>query len=280
MNHLVVLSFWSEFWTAFKHRIIEEVQIGDIGFEIEHAIAPKILFSFNFLGQTVVISDVITVSWIALVVIAVLGWLMGRKRDQVPHTGRQLISESLVDILLKLCQNTGMTYEQAERVVPFVGTIGIFITLTNLSSMFKIPPPAKNPAFPIALALLTIVYVIIMSIRFVGLRGFWASLIYPKAMLLPFKILDFLIKPISLSLRLFGNIFGAYILMEFIYIIIPVFIPGIVGLWFDLADGILQGIIFTYLTATYIGEIVENAHEAEHARQARITAHSHAGGKT
>ena len=258
MNHLVVLSFWSEFWTAFKHRIIEEVQIGDIGFEIEHAIAPKILFSFNFLGQSVVISDVITVSWIALVVIAVLGWLMGRKRDQVPHTGRQLISESLVDILLKLCQNTGMTYEQAERVVPFVGTIGIFITLTNLSSMFKIPPPAKNPAFPIALALLTIVYVIIMSIRFVGLRGFWASLIYPKAMLLPFKILDFLIKPISLSLRLFGNIFGAYILMEFIYIIIPVFIPGIVGLWFDLADGILQGIIFTYLTATYIGEIVEN----------------------
>lgn len=280
MQQLVVLNFWSDFWTAFKHRIIEEIRIGDIGEEIERAIEPDILFAIPVSGRSFLISDAVLVTWIALIVIAVLGWLMGRKREQVPHSSRQLISESLVNLLLKLCQNAGMTYDQAERVVPFVGTIGIFITLTNLSSLFKIPPPAKNPAFPIALALLTIGYVIVTSIRFVGLRGFWASLIYPKAMLLPFKILDFLIKPISLSLRLFGNVFGAYILMEFIYIIIPVIIPGVVGLWFDLADGILQGIIFTYLTVTYIGEIVENAHEAEHERQSRTAVQSHAGGKS
>ena len=77
----------------------------------------------------------------------------------------------------------------------------------------------------------------------------------------------------SLALRLFGNVFGAYILMEFIYIIIPVLIPGVVGLWFDLADGILQGAIFTYLTIMYIGEIVEGAHEAEHEHQIRQSAH-------
>ena len=66
-----------------------------------------------------------------------------------------------------------------------------------------------------------------MSIRFVGWKGFWHSLVYPKAMLLPFKILDYLIKPMSLSLRLFGNIFGAFILMEFIYLIIPAILPGV-----------------------------------------------------
>ncbi|MDD4462067.1 MAG: F0F1 ATP synthase subunit A, partial [Eubacteriales bacterium] len=157
--------------------------------------------------------------------------------------------------------------EQTEQVVPFIGTVGLFIMLTNLLSLFKIPPPAKNPAFPIAMALLTIVYIIVQSIRFVGLRGFFASLVYPKAMLLPFKLLDYVIKPLSLSLRLFGNVFGAFILMEFVYLILPVFLPGIVGIWFDLADGILQAVIFTYLTATYIGEVLESAEMSKQARQ-------------
>ena len=148
----------------------------------------------------------------------------------------------------------------------------VFVSLTNLSSMFKIPPPAKNPAFPIALAIFTIFYVVVTSIRFVGLKGFWASLTYPKAMLLPFKILDYFIKPMSLSLRLFGNVFGAFILMEFIYLIVPVIVPGVIGLWFDLADGLLQGVIFTYLSVTYIGEVLEGAEEAEHARKAHVHA--------
>lgn len=263
--HFIVLSYWQDFWTAFKREFIEEIRIGDIGAEIQRAIEPKILFSFSFLNRTVLISDAVVVSWVVLIVIFFLAWFLGRKREMIPTSFCQIISESLVDILMSLCKSCGMDDQQAERVVPFVGAIGIFITLTNLSSMLKIPPPSKNPSFPIALAVLTILYVIFMSMYLVGPKGFWQSLTHPKAMLLPFKLLDFLIKPISLALRLFGNIFGAFILMEFIYIVIPVFLPGLIGLWFDLADGILQGVIFTYLSATYIGEIVEGTREAAHA---------------
>ena len=79
--------------------------------------------------------------------------------------------------------------------------------------------------------------------------------------MLPFKILDFLIKPVSLSLRLFGNVFGAFVFMEFLYIIVPVVLPGIFGIWFDIADGLLQAVVFSYLTMSYIGEIVEIGHE-------------------
>jgi F-type H+-transporting ATPase subunit a len=273
IQYRIVLSFMTRFWAAFKEQLIEEAAVGDIGAAIRHAIEPNILFKWQIGSFELIFSDVIVVSWIVMMFIFVVAWLAGRRREKIPSHVGQLLSESLVNLLLNLCQNSGMTYDQAERVVPFVGTIGLFITFTNLSSLFKIPPPAKNPAFPIALALLTIIYVIATSIRLVGLRGFWASLVFPKAMLLPFRILDFIIKPMSLALRLFGNVFGAYILMEFIYIIIPVLIPGVVGLWFDLADGILQGAIFTYLTIMYIGEIVEGAHEAEHEHQIRQSAH-------
>ena len=44
-------------------------------------------------------------------------------------------------------------------------------------------------------------------------------------------------------------------------ITVPIILPGIIGLWFDLADGLLQAVIFSYLTMSYIGEIVEIGHE-------------------
>ncbi|MEA4888701.1 MAG: FoF1 ATP synthase subunit a [Clostridiaceae bacterium] len=264
----------SEFWAALKDKMVAEIKIGNIGDEIRKAIVPNVLFHIDIAGYDLQISDAIVATWVVMAVIFALGWIFGRKPQRIPTTKRQLVAESLINLLLNLCQSSNMTYDQAEVVVPFVGTIAVFISLTNLSSMFKIPPPAKNPAFPIALALFTIMYVIATSIRFVGLKGFWASLTYPKAMLLPFKILDYVIKPMSLSLRLFGNVFGAFILMEFVYLIVPIILPGVVGLWFDLADGILQGIIFTYLSVTYVGEVLEAATESQHAKQAQLAAHS------
>jgi F-type H+-transporting ATPase subunit a len=262
---IAVMSYLGDFWQAFVKKLIEEIKVGNIGEEISHAIAPQVMFSANLSERHFLVTDAVVATWGVMVLIFIMVWFLTRKMERVPNSKRQQISESLVNVLMKLCQSSGMTYDQAEKVVPYVGSIAIFISLTNLVTLIRIPAPSKNPAFPITLALINIAYVIFMSIRLAGLRGFWDSLIYPKAALLPFKILDYMIKPISLSLRLFGNVFGAYILMEFIYIIVPVIIPGVVGLWFDLADGILQGVIFTYLSVTYIGEVLEGAHMAREA---------------
>lgn len=269
------MSYLSKFFQALGENLIEEIKFSDMGAEISHAIMPKSLFEFNLLGQTVVLSDATIATWGVMIVITLLAIWLGYKPQKVPNTKHQQLGEIFVTTLLKLSQNANMTYEQSEKIVPYVGTIALFISLTNLVVLFKISPPAKNVAFPIALALFTLIYVIVMSIRFVGVKGFWRSLIYPQASLLPFKILDYLIKPVSLSLRLFGNVFGAYILMEFIYLVIPVILPGIVGLWFDIADGILQGIIFTYLSITYIGEVIEGAHMYEHDQMTRTAEATH-----
>lgn len=263
-----------EYFSSLGTHLRDELQIGHIGEEISKAIMPKTLLNVSIGNWTFHITDAVVATWVVMAAIFALGWFLGHKREHVPTSKRQLIAEMLVDTLLKLCRDAGMNQFQSEKVAPFVGTIAIFITMTNLSSMFHIAPPAKNPAFPIALALFTIVYVIFMSIRFVGAKGFWRSLTYPRAMMLPFRILDYFIKPLSLSLRLFGNIFGAFILMEFVYLILPAILPGLVGLWFDLGDGILQGIIFTYLTVNYIGEAIEGAHASAHeAAAGEVNAH-------
>jgi len=265
-------NYFTQLFQAIKDCFIEEIKIGDIGTGIREAITTKEIFRISISGVSVSFSETIVGTWIVMAVITVLAIWLGRNFQEVP-TKKQTIAEGLTGLLLNLCKGQNMSPEQAVIVAPFVGSTAIFIALSNTISVFKLPPPAKDFVFPIALALFTVGYVIFTGIRFVGIKGFWGSLIYPKPALIPFKILDYIIKPISLSLRLFGNIFGAFILMEFVYIIFPAILPGVVGLWFDLADGVLQGAVFCYLSIIYIGEIIEGAeHTAEQKRNNKLAA--------
>lgn len=253
-------NYFTQFLTALKEKFLEAIKVGDIGEGIKEAISSKEVFSINLGNIHLPVTDTVISTWISMIIIAILAIWLGRTFHLIPK-GKQILSEGYVGLIMNLCKNQNMNEKQSESVAPFIGSMAVFICISNCTSVLKVAPPSKDPVFPITLALFTVVYVIFTGIRLVGIKGFWGSLIYPKAALLPFKILDYIIKPISLSLRLFGNIFGAFILMEFIYIIIPFIVPGILGIWFDLIDGILQGAVFAYLSAVYIGEIIEGAAE-------------------
>ncbi len=250
-------NWFVRFWNAFKEQFLASFRVPDIGEEISQAILQKQTL-VQIGGVTLLITDAVIVTWISVGLFIGLWIWIARKQELIPK-GRQLLSESVVNMFVSLCKTNGMNQKQAETVAPFLGSVCFFLVASNVSSLFRLPPPAKNIAFPVALALLTIGYVIFISIRFVGVKGFMSSFVDPMPMMLPFKVLDYLIRPLSLALRLFGNVFGAFILMEFIYLILPAVIPGILGLWFDLADGLLQAVIFSYLSVTYIGEVLESA---------------------
>lgn len=272
MSVSLAASWWTRFWEAFGKELADSFGGKHIGEKIREGIL-QWKGSFTLGGQKILITDAVIVMWIALLAgILVFGWL-GAKRERIP-SGRQAIMESLIGLLLGLCKDYGLNDEQAEKVVPMIGTIGITLIFCNTISFFHLPPPAKNIAFPFAMAIFAIVYVIFMSIRFVGLSGFGRSFVDPMPFMLPFKILDFFIKPISLALRLFGNVFGAFILMEFLGIVCPIILPGVFSLWFDLMDGILQAVVFAYLTTSYIGEVVESSHAVKerNAEKAKLKA--------
>ena len=259
-TQLIRLFAGGDFLKSFLEHLIEEIKIGDIGEEINEGILQwkhYFVIGDNF---KVLLTDAIIVSWIAIAIVLLLFCTMARNPKVRPNK-RQAALEMLVELIITTSMSFGMNRKEAEHVAPMIGTIGMIIAGCNVISAFKLSPPAKNIAFPVAMALVAITYVIYVSIRFVGFKGFWASMTSPMPALLPFKILDMIIKPCSLALRLFGNVFGAFVFMEFLYILVPVFIPAVFGLWFDLADGILQAVVFSYLTMSYIGEIVEVGHE-------------------
>ena len=255
------MDWWKEFGASFLEHLKEHFTIGDIGEKINEAILQ--VQHYLVIGDVkVVLTDAVIVTWIAVGIFAILFAIMAHKPKIKPDT-KQTFVELLVGIVIDVAKSFGMRDEEARHIAPMIGTFFIMITACNTISIFGIAPPAKNIGFPIAMALCAIVYVIYVSIRFVGFKGFGRMLIHPMAFMLPFKIIDILVRPVSLCLRLFGNVFGAFVFMEFLHIVCPIIVPAAFGLWFDLADGVLQAIIFSYLTIYYIGESIEVGHEME-----------------
>ena len=257
---LTSATWFSEFWESFKEHFMEEIKIGDIGAEINESILPwKHYFDIGN-GFKLLLTDAVIVSWIAIALVLFLIFRMAKKPQLKPGK-MQTVLEMLVGLIISTAMDLGMNTKEAEHVAPMIATFAFVIAGCNVISAFEIAPPAKNIAFPAALAVVSIIYVIYVSVRFVGLKSLGLYMINPIKIMIPFKILDFIIKPLSLALRLYGNVFGAFVFMKFLSIIVPAILPGVFGLWFDIGDGILQAVVFSYLTISYIGEIVEIGHE-------------------
>jgi F-type H+-transporting ATPase subunit a len=76
-------------------------------------------------------------------------------------------------------------------------------------------------------------------------------------MMLPFNLMEYVIRPTSLCLRLFGNILGGLIIMRLIEAVAPVAVPPVISLYFDFLDGLIQALVFAFLTTLFVAEAVE-----------------------
>ena len=79
----------------------------------------------------------------------------------------------------------------------------------------------------------------------------------PTPLLLPINLMEVIIRPLSLCMRLFGNVLGAFIIMELIKLAIPVGLPLAASMYFDVFDGIIQTVVFVFLTAMFTQETME-----------------------
>ena len=108
-----------------------------------------------------------------------------------------------------------------------------------------------------ALALMSIILIEAAGVRKKGTKGFLKSFAEPIPIMLPMNILEVFIRPLSLCMRLFGNILGAFVIMELIKIVVPIFVPAALSLYFDLFDGFIQAYVFVFLTSLFIKESIE-----------------------
>ena len=242
----------------------------ELGQEIDEALEFVTAFSFRVAGRVISINETIIVSWAAMAILIIVSLLLTRRLKTIPR-GPQALLEAAVEFL------DGFSKQQFGRRAkvygPYIGTVFLFLLLANIIPVlspvgisfgghhfkppFTIKPPARDINFTAALALITILMVLAGGLRARGLKGWTKHLLHPMPMMLPFNLMEYVIRPLSLCLRLFGNILGGFIIMRLIEAVIPVAIPPLLSLYFDFLDGLIQALVFAFLTTLFVAEAVE-----------------------
>lgn len=198
------------------------------------------------------IPESVVVSW-GIMAFLVLGSILLTRNLRVDHiTKRQAILETAVTFLNDFF--CGLLGEKGKRYVPYLMSVALYIACSNLIGVFGIKPPTKDLNVTAALALMSIVLIEYSGIRARGGVGFLKSLAAPTPIMTPMNILEIAIRPTSLCMRLFGNVLGAFVIMELIKLVVPVFVPAIFSLYFDLFDGLIQTYVFVFLTSLFMKE--------------------------
>jgi len=144
--------------------------------------------------------------------------------------------------------------EKGKRYIPYLGTVLLYLAVSNTIGLFGITPPTKDLNVTAGLAFMSILLIEYSGVHEKGMGGYFKSFAHPMPAMLPFNILEIFIRPLSLCMRLFGNIFGGFVIMELIRLIVPIIIPLPFGFYFDIFDGLLQAYVFVFLTSLFMQE--------------------------
>jgi len=234
-----------------------------MGEKLVEAMESHKMFTMNLFGLKIPVSDVIVSMWVVMAVMIIFAIILTRKLTSVPNK-KQNVAETIVEFINNMVKDA-IGPHHWKAFAPYLGTIMLFLIFANTISIFnvipgegfKLRPPTRNINVTVCMALMSICVVIYAGIRYKKFSGWLKSFIEPSPVMLPFNILEYFIKPTSLALRLFGNILGAFIVMELIYMALPIFAPAALSIYFDLFDGILQAYVFMLLSCLYIAEAVE-----------------------
>lgn len=214
----------------------------------------KVAFTIPIFGG-IPIYESVAVTWIIMAVLVLLSKLLVRNLS-VESPGRvQLFLESSIGFLRDFFVD--LVGEEGKGYVPYLISTAIFIGAANLIGIVGFVPPTKDLNMTAALAIISIAVIEYAGFHKKGAKGFLKSFAEPVAIILPINILEVFIRPVSLCMRLFGNVLGSFVVMELIKLVVPLFVPIPFSFYFDIFDGLIQAYVFVFLTALFIKESLE-----------------------
>lgn len=209
------------------------------------------------------VPDYIVISLIVALLLILLLGLSSRKLSLVPSK-RQSVLELIIQTFEGLLVDT--IGEQGKKYLPLVATVGLFILFCNLIGLVPgFMSPTSKLNVTIGCALVVFVYYHFQGIRAQGLLKYLKHFAGPIPLLaplmVPIEIISHFSRPVSLSIRLFGNIFAEEVLIVIMASIIPFFLP-LPFMAIAIFTAVIQSFVFVLLACIYIAGAV--AHEEEH----------------
>ncbi|HIY05626.1 MAG TPA: F0F1 ATP synthase subunit A [Candidatus Evtepia faecigallinarum] len=196
------------------------------------------------------------VSWGIILLLTVLAiWLTHDLKVKNPGR-RQMVAEMFVGLINNFCREI-LGEKHWRTFAPYLGTVGLYLLLANLAGLVGVAPPTKDLNVTAGLAIMSLILIYGSQFRYNGLVNGLKKYARPSAIITPLNVLEMGIRPLALCMRLFGNILGAFIIMELIKAVAPAVIPVAFSLYFDIFDGVLQAVVFVFLTTLFLSESLE-----------------------
>jgi F-type H+-transporting ATPase subunit a len=205
-------------------------------------------------------------TWLVMAGLILACWAMTRNLKTVPD-GKQNILEMVVIGFRSFI--TDVVGPDGPKHLPFMASVGIYIFFANLVGLFPFcMSPTSNLNITIGCALLSFMYYHIAGIRKQGVLKYLGHFFGPKLpwymfvinlLMFVIEMISHLARPLSLAVRLFGNIMGEDIVIVILLVLVPILVP-MPMMAFAIFTSFLQAFIFTMLSMVYVAGAVAEEH--------------------
>lgn len=200
----------------------------------------------------IAVPESVVVTWLIMAVLIIVSILLTRNLS-VEHPGK-------VQLALEAGYQTAQNFfgellgEKGTAYLPYLISVLLYIAVANLIGLVGLKPPTKDMGVTAGMAIMSILIVEFAGIRAKGGKGWLKGFAEPIGIVAPINLLEVFTRPLSLCMRLFGNVLGSYVVMELIKLVVPAVLPAVFSCYFDIFDGLIQAFVFVFLTSLYIGE--------------------------
>ncbi len=219
-------------------------------------VAPhKIDFFGLQINQTVVTAWCVT---LGILVFSLIVRYYCYPRFKAVPSGIQLFLEFMVSMVQRFSKS--VLGEYGTPIAPYIMTLALFLIISGMTDLAGVRIPATDLNFTVSIALITFILIFVFGIRYKGVKATVTGYAHPVAFIAPFRVISDIIIPVSLSFRMFGNMFAGLMIMDLVYAAMGTFaigVPAAMSLYFTLFDVAMQTFVFMMLTLSYIKEKVE-----------------------
>ncbi len=213
----------------------------------------------NIFGHELWITSTHVSMLIVTVVLIVLAWIVNRKIKKSNPEDTPGMLQNVFELAVTSIDNMvrGIMGTNAKRFVNYIGCVFMFALLSNISGLFGLRPPTADYGVTLPLGLITFA-----MIHYCGIKknkgGHFTALFKPNPILFPINLIGEIAVPLSLSLRMFGNVLSGTVMMGLIYgLLLPPIttgIPAFLHIYFDIFSGCIQAYVFCMLTMVYVND--------------------------
>jgi F-type H+-transporting ATPase subunit a len=203
----------------------------------------------------------VTYAWVVMILMLLLAKLAVSRIEMVPTSG-QNVFEVIVGGIEEFM--IGVTGEHGRFAFPLIATLGFFILLSNYMGMipgFFSPTASINTTA--ACALIVVIFTHAIGIKTHGpkyIKHFMGPIWWLTPLILPIELIGHIARVLSLSIRLFGNVFGEELVLAILFFLAGLYLAPLPMMFLGLFTGFIQAFIFCLLSMMYFAGALEHAH--------------------